>query len=254
MKRPVNQETDDINDFYSQLLGDSSNNFFRLPKSLQQTKIAKRIDERKRTRDAHEHRLQASRTAYQQFLLDSQHKQESHRSSPPTVNSTRTTAATTLSSSCIRKPLLRVAAFLVLLTGIISASLLAYRYWRAPTPIQQENTDLTPQSVIVPMKLPEGYSVGSSLQSLENGAKLYTIYTDKGQEITVTHQAKDDSFIQPVVKGAASFTTPVGTAFVLKDGERTTGYLFTDAVWVLFNSTSPMEPEDMRRLIEVFVP
>src|SRR5690606_38419246 len=97
-------------------------------------------------------------------------------------------------------------------------------------------TNIAPETTLVPKEIPAGFSAGSSLQTLDNGATVYTMYSDKGYEISVTQQAKDANFSQPIIRGASAFTTPKGRAFILDEPDRITGYLFTDKTWVLFNS------------------
>lgn len=149
----------------------------------------------------------------------------------------------------------KIAKLIAIITLVILMAVVPYAIinLRAKQPTSSSGpTSLAPSKVLVPQSLPEGFSVGSATKTLSNGATIYTIYSDKGQEITVTQQVQDASFTQPTVKGALPFKTKSGDAFVQESTDRVTGYLFMDSSWILFNSTSDLASDDLRKLIEVF--
>ena len=113
---------------------------------------------------------------------------------------------------------------------------------------------IAPKTVFLPKEAPEGFTVGSSKQELENGAILYTVFGPRGEEITINQQASAPDFNQDMLNGGLKFTTPHGTAYVLQDNERITGYLLAEDSWVLLNSTDELDPEDMRILIRSLEP
>lgn len=113
---------------------------------------------------------------------------------------------------------------------------------------------LAPQKVFTPRDLPEGFSVGSSTKTLENGALLYDIYGPDGEFITVSQQTGQADFDQSILNGAFKFSTVYGTAYIFDAPERITGYLFADETWVLFNTTDDLPLNDLRKLMETFRP
>lgn len=115
-------------------------------------------------------------------------------------------------------------------------------------------TYIAPQTIFLPRPVPEGYSVGSSKQELENGAILYTVYGPKGEEITITQQAEPADFKDEVFKDALRFNTPYGIGYVIEDMERTTGFLLADDSWVLINTPRGFPSEEMRTLIRSLQP
>lgn len=115
-------------------------------------------------------------------------------------------------------------------------------------------TYIAPKTVFLPRPAPEGYTVGSSKQELENGAILYTIYGPSGEEITVTQQSEPADFKDEVFKDALRFNTPHGIGYVIEDMERTTGFLLADESWVLVNTPRGFPSDEMRTLIRSLQP
>lgn len=115
-------------------------------------------------------------------------------------------------------------------------------------------TYIAPKTVFLPRPVPEGYTVGSSKQELENGAVLYTVYGPSGEEITITQQSEPANFKDEVFKDALRFNTPHGIGYVIEDMERTTGFLLADESWVLINTPRGFPSDEMRTLIRSLQP
>jgi hypothetical protein len=113
---------------------------------------------------------------------------------------------------------------------------------------------IAPKTVFLPKPVPDGFTVGSSKQELENGAMLYTVFGPGGEEITINQQSSAPNFDQSILEGGFTFTTPHGTAYVLEGTDRITGYLLSDDSWVLLNNTDGLSPNDMEILINSLKP
>jgi hypothetical protein len=149
-----------------------------------------------------------------------------------------------------RKEIWIKIAVIFVSVAILYVSYQIFRATRASNDdTQTDSSYIAPEAVYTPRNLPEGYSVGSSSQTLENGAVLYQIYDNKGRSIIVTQQSKPNEFDEKILEGAAKFQTPSGTGYVLENIDRTTGYLFTEKSWVLLNSTDGVDAAQMREVI-----
>lgn len=150
--------------------------------------------------------------------------------------------------------LVRLLKRLAILAAILLIVLFAINRFKGDKKPQYEGEDITPSNVYVPKDLPEGYSVGSGSQELENGAVLYTVYTDKGYQISVTQQYRPSSLNMSMFNGAQSFDTRLGKAYIIEAIDRITGYILTDDSMLLFNTTGPISSVDMKKLMEAFQP
>lgn len=174
---------------------------------------------------------------------------------PPSSNAARTLVIQIPSLAKIKKFIIHnrrlILKFLIVLisVGLIYGAVTIIQQLRADKNSPFTGTNIAPDKVYTPRDLPEGYSVGSASQTLENGAVLFTLYDNKGRAITVTQQSKPQEFNEKLLESAIKFPTPSGTGYVIEEEDRTTGYLFTESSWVLFNSTEGISANQMREVI-----
>ncbi len=151
-----------------------------------------------------------------------------------------------------RRPLFIKSFVLLLIIGGAVFGLREYIKYSSHKSIVNDGR-VTPTEIFVPSNLPDGYSVGSGTQTLDNGALLYSVYTDKGKLVTITQQAKPEDLADDFFKDATTFTTDYGKAYILQEGDRINAYLISDKTWVLFNSTGASS-RDMKLLITAIKP
>lgn len=153
-------------------------------------------------------------------------------------------------SKRLKKMLLIASVGVLCLFGALQG----FKYWTGRDKQAVDPNSIAPEAVYTPQNLPEGYSVGSASQSLDNGALLYTVYDDKGREITVTQQSKPAELDLNMFKDASKFDTILGKAYILESEERITGYILSDQTMILFNSSSGVNSVSLRPLMEAFKP
>lgn len=253
---------DDINEFYTELIKKERprrKNIFRAFKT-QPTSHATRFQRYNTTENQVPPQSRRSHpTAYQRSVLGL----TEFPTEPPRKNSRRTRYHTiaiqfpAFSLSGLKKlPAPSRRAWLVLAgAGLVIVAFVAGQ--RLISRREQPTTNITnvaPQSVVVPKKLPDGFSVGSSSQSLQNGAVIYIVYDDKGNEVTISQQALPENMDTSLFAGSQAFETRLGKAYIIETVDRITGYILGSDTMILFNSIDAISNISLRQLMEAYQP
>ncbi len=159
------------------------------------------------------------------------------------------------SKKYLKKSALILGGLAILLVGSAGFRLINNNAEDKSNEITQKSTEPEPSSVYAPTYLPDGYSIVSDTQVLDNGALFYEIYTDSGDVVSVTQQAKPaDIESLDMFSQIPNIETRVGKGYIVEAVDRITGYILADKTMILFNSTAEVSASEMRKIMEAYKP
>lgn len=264
MRRAVPPETDDdINEFYTSLIqkGQARNSkkrlkFFGRKPAAPPTRFRRFGAEQRPSPSPSDH---IRPNSYQRSVLGlTEFPSATHKTNPKQTRYHTITIQFPAFSPANRKKLRSAGRKLLpVLAGILILLIfgLAGKHFLTRSESPKPGVEnVAPQSVIVPKNLPDGFSVGSSSQSLENGTVIYLVYDEKGNEVTISQQALPTSMDTGLFSGSLAFETRLGKAYIIETVDRITGYILSTDSMILFNSTDAISSTSLRQLMEAYQP
>ena len=108
-----------------------------------------------------------------------------------------------------------------------------------------------------PTKLPVGYEVDESTISSGDGVVIYQISHTSGDKINVSLQKKPDGFdyeefYRETLQSPKSELLPIGKITFGKINRGSLASIEAGNTWILINSTSPLEYDQLKPLIQAF--
>lgn len=103
---------------------------------------------------------------------------------------------------------------------------------------------------------PASLEIDDSSITYDKGILLYRLNTPSGQSVTVSQQQLPEGLTSSVLQGDESFDTPVGKAtFSNTSDGRLTGSLVTkDGVFILVNTSDPIEETTIKDILRFLRP
>lgn len=255
MKRyEAQRDIDELNEFYASLAKQSEQPKTKLPKLLNRLKV---ISHKKALPSAKNHlsssRKQTHSSSIQSFAPSKSHKKSVSKTGQ-TTNKKLTVQTWVKNLDPMWLPWLKLAIALTIIFVILLLTWAGIAIYKRITRAEPPPEDLAPSVVYVPHNLPDGFSIGSGAQKLENGAQFYTVYDNKGHAITISQQSMPTNFNVSIFGESPGFDTPLGKGYVVNSDDRTTGYVMAEKTMLLFNTVPDIELETLQDLMIAFEP